>query len=211
MRVVEADCMCPPRDVVEEAAGVIARGGVVVAPTDTVYGILADPFNRDAYNRVFRVKGRSPGKPLPILLSESHDATRLVVTDDRFWALARKFWPGPLTIVAPARDGVPEYLAPEGMVGVRLPDCPLTRAIARLAGGVVTGTSANKSGRTPPVTVYDASSQLGESVDLYIDGGPAPRGVPSTVVVLREDSVEVLREGAVGEREVLSALGYEGG
>jgi len=207
VRVVESDCSCPHREVVEEAASVIARGGLVVGPTDTLYGVLADPFNKAAYKRVFKAKGREESKPLPLLLAESHHATRVVEADERFWALARAFWPGPLTIAAPAAPNAPEYLAPRGLVGVRLPDCPLTRAIARAAGGIVTGTSANKSGRPGPVTVYDAIEQLGEEVDLYIDAGPAPLAKPSTVVELpRGGGYRVLRIGAVAEEEIRRVL-----
>jgi len=206
-RIIEADCFCPGHEVVEEAARVVSRGGIVVGPTDTLYGVFADPFNEAGYRRVFRVKGREESKPLPILLAESHHATRLIVADERFWALARAFWPGPLTIAAPAAPGVPEYLAPKGMVGVRLPDCPLARAIARAVGGAVTGTSANKSGRAGPVTVYDAVEQLGDEVDLYIDAGPAPLAKPSTVVELPPGGgYRVLRVGAVSEEEIRGAL-----
>jgi len=207
-RVVEADCFCPQHDVVDEAARVIAGGGIVVGPTDTLYGVFADPFNEASYRRVFRVKSRDESKPLPMLIAESHHALKLVRADDRFWALAQAFWPGPLTIAAPAAPGTPKYLAPKGMVGVRLPDCPLARAIARAVGGAVTGTSANKSGRAGPVTVYDAIEQLGDEVDLYIDGGPALLAKPSTVVELPPGGgYRILRVGAIAEEEIRGALG----
>jgi len=203
--VLEADCRCPQEEVVERAAEVIRRGGLVVAPTDTVYGILADPFNPDAVGRVYRVKGRDPGKPLPLLLAESHHALHVVRASENFWRLALRFWPGPLTIVEEPGEGVPPHLAEWGMIGVRLPDCPLVREIARRVGGVVVGTSANKSGREAPATVYDASAQLGDSIDLYIDGGPTIHKKSSTVVVLGEKP-QILREGALPGAEVLSLL-----
>lgn len=206
MKLVEANCLCPETSVLEEARRVLSRGGLVVAPTDTLYGILAPALDEEAVARVFRVKGRGPDKPLPLLLAESHHALLVAEPDERFWALALRFWPGPLTIVVRARPGVPRSLAPRGYVGVRLPNCPLAREIARIAGGVVTGTSANKTGREPPRTVYDASAQLGDAVDLYIDGGPVMIGKPSTVVLLGEEGVEVLREGAIPGERVLEAL-----
>ncbi len=209
MKIVEGDCFCPSPKLVDDASKIVASGGLVVAPTDTLYGIIADPFNEKAYRRVYKVKGRSFGKPLPLLLGESHHATILVQVDSLFWRLARAFWPGPLTIVAPAAPGVPDYLAPEGKVGVRLPDCPLVRLIARRVGGAVTGTSANKSGRENPVTVYNASEQLGDAVDLYIDGGPTLLGKPSTVVEIVEGKVEVLREGAIPASRIKEVLGYK--
>ena len=203
--VVEVDCRCPRREAVELAANVIKRGGLVVAPTDTVYGILADPFNPEAVTRVYRVKGRDPGKPLPLLLGESHHALRVVTPSDAFWRLAERFWPGPLTIVEEPATGLPSHLASWGRIGVRLPDCPLVREIARLVGGVLVGTSANKSGRESPSTVYDAGAQLGNNVDLYLDGGPTLYKKSSTVVVLGEQPV-VLREGALPSEEVLRVI-----
>ncbi len=195
-RVLEADCRCPSPEAVEEAARIIRAGGLVVAPTDTVYGILADPLNWEAVERVYRVKSRPPGKPLPILLGESHHALLLVEPGPAFWRLALAFWPGGLTIVAPPREGVPRHIAAWEGVGVRLPDCPLVREIARRTGGLLVGTSANKSGMRPPVTVYDAHAQLGDLVDLYLDGGPSGKGTPSTVVDVRGEPV-LVREGAV--------------
>ncbi len=206
MRLVEANCLCPDSAVLDEVRRVFRDGGVVVGPTDTLYGIMAPALNEEAVARVFRVKGRRPDKPLPLLLAESHHVLLVGEPDERFWRLALRFWPGPLTIVVRARPGVPGSLAPQGYVGVRLPNCPLAREIARIAGGVVTGTSANKSGRESPRTVYDASAQLGDSVDLYIDGGPALLGKPSTVVFLGDEGVEILREGAVPAEKVMEAL-----
>ena len=204
-RVVEVDCWCPIRhmDIIKEAADIIKSGGLVVAPTDTLYGILADPFNPEAVERVYRVKGRPRGKPLPLLLAESHHALKVVEPGEAFWRLANEHWPGPLTIIEKAREGLPKHLAAWGPIGVRLPNCPITREIARRVGGVVVGTSANKSGRESPNTVYIAYTQLGDSVDLYIDGGPSPLGRPSTVVSAREGRIEVVREGALPAGKIL--------
>ncbi|MCE4628333.1 MAG: threonylcarbamoyl-AMP synthase [Desulfurococcales archaeon] len=210
-RILEADCYCPDRRVVEEAVRTIRAGGIVVAPTDTLYGLLADPFNPRAVERVYRVKKRSRDKPLPILLGESHHAILLVRPSSIFWRLALRFWPGPVTIVEEARPGLPSHLERWGPMGVRLPDCPLTREIIRRSGGALIGTSANISGGKGPVTVYDANEQLGDLVDLYIDAGPTRLGRPSTVVSVVGGSVEVLREGAVRREQIVGALADEDG
>lgn len=207
MEMVEANCYCPTNDVVELAVDTLRNAGLVVAPTDTVYGLLADPFNEEALERLYRVKGRDPGKPVPLLLGESHQALLLVEPSPQFWKLALAFWPGPLTIVEKPRENLPGRLGEWRGVGVRLPKCPLVREIARRLGGIVVGTSANKSGRAPPRTAYDAHIELGDSVDLYIDGGPTPTGKPSTVVDLTGEEPVVLREGGIKASEVIRLLG----
>jgi len=204
--ILEASCECPEKDVVERAVSIVRRGGIVVAPTDTLYGIIADPFNPKAVGRVFRLKRRGWGKPLPLLLGESHHALLLVKPGKLFWRLAMRFWPGPLTIVEDPAPALPPHLAEWGPMGIRLPACPLTREIARRTGGVLVGTSANISGRESPVTVYESYSQLGDAVDLYIDAGPTRRARPSSVVSIAGGRVEILREGVVGREEILGAL-----
>ncbi len=202
-RIVEGDCYCINLELARRAAGIIRQGGVVVAPTDTLYGLIADPFNPVAVSKVYRIKKRPYGKPLPLLIAESHHAYKVVSPSPRFWELALRHWPGPLTIVEEPAPGLPDHLAAWGPIGIRLPDCPLLRYIARLVGGVVIGTSANLSGRDPPVTVYEAYSQLGDQVDLYIDAGPTRIGEPSTVVSIVDGVLEIYREGAIRESELL--------
>ena len=207
-RVLKASFECPDFRVVEAAVRVIVDGGLVVIPTDTVYGIAADPLNPSAVARVYRVKGRDWGKPIPILLGESHDALKFVEADSRFWRLAAKFWPGPLTIVSKPSSDAPEHLARWGSIGVRLPDCPLCRILARSVGGAITGTSANKSGAPPPRSLEEARSMLGAGVDLYIDSGSPGVGVPSTVVDLTGGEPRIVREGAIPAARILEVLGY---
>ena len=204
----ETSYECPSHEVLAKAASIVRRGGLVVFPTDTLYGLGANPFSRDAVSRVYNIKGRSPRKPLPILLAESHHATMLVDAGKKFWALARLFWPGPLTIVAPPAPDAPEWLAgPEG-IGVRLPDSPIARGLARLVGGAIVGTSANKSGMEPPRTAQEAMFMLGSTVEAYIDAGLTPLGKPSTVVRLLPDGrVSLIREGAIPGSKIEEALG----
>lgn len=205
-RVITVDPTCPSMDTVREAAKVLREGGLVVLPTDTVYGLAADPFNEDAVKRVYQVKERSQTKPLPILLAEAHHALKLVKPTDTFWSLALRHWPGALTLVADPRDDLPMHLKRWEGIGVRLPDCPLCRAIARKIGGAIIGTSANLSGMESPRTAAQAMSMLGDQVDLYLDGGPTFLGVSSTVVDTRHSPPRVIREGFIKS----SALGISG-
>ncbi|MEB2836608.1 MAG: L-threonylcarbamoyladenylate synthase [Desulfurococcales archaeon] len=201
------DPKCPDPEILREAASILRSGGLVVYPTDTLYGLGADPHNAGAVRRVYEVKERGRDKPLPIILAEAHYAIDYVVPSPLFWMIARLFWPGPLTIVAPASPRAPRYLASsDGMIGVRLPDSRVARELARLTGGAIIGTSANKSGMTPPVTAQEAMAMLGDSVDLYIDGGPTPLGRPSTVIWVVGDEYHVLREGSLPSARIEEAV-----
>jgi len=205
-RVVSVSALCPNEEAISEALNVLRRGGLVVYPTDTVYGLGADPFNEKAVERVYQVKGRGRDKPLPLLLAESHFAVKLAVMTEVAWLLASRYWPGPLTLVLRARDVAPRQLVWRGLVGLRLPDSPVARALARGLGGTIIGTSANKSGMPPARTVQEAMSMLGDLVDLYMDGGPTPSMKPSTVILVEDDRVEVLREGAIPSSEIVEYL-----
>jgi len=201
-RVLTIDPSCPSIDAVREATRILKEGGLVVLPTDTVYGLAADPFNEDAVKRVYEVKERSSSKPLPILLGEAHHALRLVKPNNLFWSLALDHWPGPLTLVADPREDLPPHLKRWEGIGVRLPDCHVCRAIAKRLGGALIGTSANLSGMEAPRTAAQAMSMLGDQVDLYLDGGPTLLGASSTVVDTRQGQPRVIREGYI-RREAL--------
>ncbi len=205
--VLVVDPRCPDPGALGEAASILRSGGLVVYPTDTLYGLGADPRNTDAVRRVYEVKERGKDKPLPVILAEAHYAIDYVEPSPLFWRIARLFWPGPLTIVAPASPRAPRHLASsDGMIGVRLPNSTVARELARLTGGAIIGTSANKSGMTPPVTVQEAMAMLGDSVDLYIDGGPAPLGEPSTVILVAGSEYRVIREGSLPITRIEKAI-----
>ena len=203
---IEARPDCPDPETLKPAVEALRRGGLVVYPTDTLYGLGADPHNREAVKRVFRVKERPADKPLPILIAESHYALDYVEADKTFWRLAREFWPGPLTIVAPPAPTAPSWLRGLEGVGVRLPGSQLARFLAASLGGSIIGTSANKSGLEPPRTAQEAMFMLGSLVDVYIDGGPTPVGKPSTVVQIVDGRVRILREGAIPARLVFAVV-----
>ncbi len=181
---------------ISEAAEVVRSGGLVVYPTDTVYGLGCDPFAEAVVARLFEAKGRS-AKPIPVLCDGLRSARSLGRLSGTALSLARQFWPGALTIVVPTRRDLPFPVDQGcGEVGLRVPALdPCVRLIG-LCGGSLTGTSANVSGRPPCRTAAEAFETLGGKVDMILDGGTR-EGSESTVVRVRGDSIEVLREGPV--------------
>ncbi|MSQ13932.1 MAG: threonylcarbamoyl-AMP synthase [Dehalococcoidia bacterium] len=191
------------------AVDLLREGGVVAYPTDTLYGLGADAFNEAAVERVFVIKGRPHGMPLPLLLADA-DALAQVASEVPPLArvLAERFWPGALTLVIPRSAKVPELVSGRGWkVGVRVPDHPVPRELARRLGAPITGTSANKSGGPDPRTAADVRSQLGEMVDLVIEGGGLPAGQPSTVLDLTGPSPRIVRAGAISKEALEAACG----
>jgi len=189
------------------ASQVVRRGGLVVYPTDTVYGLGCDPLNPQAVRRVFRVKGERR-KPLPVLASDVRQAERIAQIPLGVRRVVERFWPGPLTIVVPKRPILPGIVT-YGVetVGVRVPNHQVALQLIKFSGGLLVGTSANKTGERPPRTVQEAIQQLGGEVDAYLDAGPTPGGVPSTVVDFTRHPPMILREGPIRLKEILSALG----
>jgi len=189
---------------VTEAAAVVRGGGLVVYPTDTVYGLGANPKDVAAVTRLFKVKKRD-AKPIPILCDSLTSALRLAWLNPRSVELAKRYWPGALTIVAPLRTELPFSIHQgTGTVGVRVPGSKLCVLLVRLCGGMLTGTSANLSGKSPCRSAEEANEQLGEDVDMILNGGQLA-GVASTVVRAVGDKIEVLREGAVGVNDEVLA------
>ena len=194
-------------DQIEEGVALLRRGGIVAYPTDTLYGLGVDAFCEEAVERVFIVKGRPQGMPLPLLLGDARELHR--VTDTRtpmLETLAKQFWPGPLTLVVPAGALVPALVTARGWtVAVRVPDHPIARELARRLGGPITGTSANRSGGPDPHTADAVRRQIGRHVDRVIQGGPAPVGRASTVLDITGPVPRLLREGAISEAAILEA------
>lgn len=189
------------------AAKVVRRGGLVAYPTDTVYGLGCDPFNPKAVEKLIEAKGRGK-KPLPVLVDELSSAERIAVISQKARELAQRFWPGPLTIVVPRKPSLPDVVTfGEPKVGVRVPNLSDTIELIRLSGGALIGTSANKSGAPPPRSAEGVVRELGDKVDVILDGGPSPIGVPSTVIDLSQEPPRVLREGAVSRRDLEKVLG----
>lgn len=184
---------------------VVRAGGVIVYPTETFYGLGADPRNAAAVRRLFAIKGRQIGQPILLLIKDA-DEVRAWATGitPRSEHLMKKYWPGPLTLVFKARPEVmAELTGGAGTIGLRVPGNLLTRQLLASLDGALTGTSANLSGRPGPCTARDAAAMIGGMVDLVLDGGATAGGNPSTVVDVSADELKVLRAGAIPSREVL--------
>ncbi|HXH21564.1 MAG TPA: L-threonylcarbamoyladenylate synthase [Dehalococcoidia bacterium] len=201
-------------NVIEAESGValavekLKEGGVVAFPTDTLYALAADATNPAAVERVFDVKGREGGKPLPLFVSGLEMAARYGQLTPEAEALARRYWPGALTLVVKRRpDFESAALAGGDTVALRAPDHPVALAVVKGLGKPVTGTSANLSGGPEPVTARDVLEALGEAVDLVLDGGACPKGRPSTIVDCTVSPPVVLREGAIPPPEIAAATG----
>ena len=202
MEIVEAS-----EENIRKAAVIIRLGGVVIYPTDTVYGLGCDPANVDATRRICEIKGRAD-KPLPLACSDVETARRIVEFNPIAERLAERFWPGPLTMVLPARVDYPIWVTHGARtLGVRVPDHQVARRLAKLSGGVIVSTSANKSGDPPPKTAQEAAEQIGEEVDLILDAGPAPLRQPSTVIDLSGDELWIIRPGPIRADDIKRALG----
>lgn len=183
-----------------EAARIVAGGGLIVFPTDTVYGLGCDPRSERALGRLVLAKKREE-KPIPVLCDSLASALRIVSLSPEGLQLANEHWPGALTIVARMKGELPWMIHQgSGTVGVRVPGSELCVELVRFCGGMLTGTSANRSGTPSCRTAEDAVSQLGSAVDLYLDGGRL-EGKESTVIRASEGRIEVLRQGAVRVKE----------
>ena len=198
----------PAVEVVRQAAREIRRGQVIAAPTDTLYGLLGDARREGALRAIFRAKRRPSSKPI-LLLVDSLARARQVTRDEPalFSTLAGAFWPGPLTMVLPARGNLPaKVTAGLDTVAVRLPRSPLVRALARRAGCPLTGTSANLSGRPGARSPGEVEAQLGDRLPLILDSGRVARPVPSTILDLASGEPRILREGRIGAAAIKKLL-----
>jgi L-threonylcarbamoyladenylate synthase len=186
-------------DSYSRASEIIYRGGVIAFRTDTFYGLGADPFNRDAVQRIRQLKGREENKPILIVLSEHPAVTRFIAArTPAFDLLAGRFWPGPLTLIGHARAELPaEITAGTKTVGVRLPDDDRVRALVRACGGALTATSANPSNEKPARTAQEVFSYFGNGIDLIADDGDAAIDQPSTVVDVCDVQPRLIREGII--------------
>jgi L-threonylcarbamoyladenylate synthase len=188
---------------------ILKKGGIVAFPTDTVYGLGADPLNEQAVSRIYKVKKRPPSLPLPLLLAEKSDLLRVAtVVPEIAWQLAERFLPGGLTLVLMKSPWVPGYMTADGdTIAVRIPNHPVTIALIRGLGTPIVGTSANLSGRPSSVIAEAVSEQLGDEVDFIIDGGRCPGGTESTVLDVTGKAPVLIREGAIPKAALAKLCG----
>jgi L-threonylcarbamoyladenylate synthase len=192
------------------AANAVRAGGLVVLPTDTVYGIGADAFDSDAVTRLLAAKGRGRDMPVPVLVGSWSTVDGLVQSvPQQARALIEAFWPGGLSLILPQAPSLAWDLGnTRGTVNVRMPLHPVAIELLRAIGPMAVS-SANRTGQQPAVTAEEAKQQLGESVSVYLDGGPSGEPIASTIVDLTQPQPRVLREGAVGLAELSEVLGME--
>ncbi len=185
------------RSTIPIASDKVRDGGLIVFPTDTVYGLGCDPENPVAVSRLIRAKRREP-KPIPLLCDSVETARKLVSLNMAAREIAESRWPGAITIVAPMKRALPEEIhRGTGNLGVRVPASTLCLELLRACGGYMTGTSANLSGEAPCRTAEEARLKLGSRVDIILDGGRL-NGEPSTVVQASGREIIVLRRGSIG-------------
>lgn len=198
---------------IEAAAALLKQGGVVALPTETVYGLAADAANPEAVKRIFEIKGRPADHPLILHIADESQLD--------YWAreipksaklLARQFWPGPLTLILPRSEQVSNSITGgQDTVGLRIPNHPLALAVLRAMGehAAVAAPSANRYGRISPTTAEHVREELGDSVDMIVDGGPCNIGLESTIVSCIGDHVTILRPGGIPVSAIENALQHK--
>jgi L-threonylcarbamoyladenylate synthase len=189
-----------------EAAKLVAAGGIIAFRTDTFYGLGVDPLNPDAIRKIKELKGSEDDKPILLLIADLNEVDRLITQSEFFKLVAAKHWPAPLTLIGVARPEVPvELTAGTNSLGVRLPDDESVRALVRACGGALTATSANLSGQPPARTAREVENYFPAGIDLIVDGGEVTATEPSTVLDVSRTKARLIREGAIS-RDALRVL-----
>ncbi len=200
------DVAADPEQAFDAAAEAIAAGEVIVLPTDTVYGVGADPLSPAAVQRLLDAKRRGRDMPPPILVAEVEMVKSLAEVSLRVEILAREFWPGPLTLVLKAHDSLRMDLGDRGeTIAVRVPDHEFTRELLRRTGPLAVS-SANVSGSEAALTIEEAEEQLGDNVAVYLDAGEMSGPVPSTIVDMTGPIARLLRAGRIGIADLNQAV-----
>jgi len=184
------------REAIRLASLIVKDSGLVIYPTDTVYGLGCNPFDDAAVSRVFLVKGRGD-VPVPILGDSIESLEKIAEFDDIAYEFCSTFWPGALSVVLPKKLPLERITCGSPTVAVRIPASQVAIELARLSGGLLVGTSANISGMPPACDVSELDKRVAESVDMVLDGGRCLHCVASTIVKIKDGTIKVLREGAV--------------
>jgi L-threonylcarbamoyladenylate synthase len=204
--IVKINPDSPESSLIRYAADQIRAGEVLGMPTDTFYGLAADPFNLRAVDRVYEIKTRNRHKPLSLLIESVDQAEELAKPlPEEFYRLARKYWPGPLTMIVRAGSRLPlKVTANTGNVALRVPNSKISLAVVQAASIPITATSANLSGEAECTTAEAVRGQLGDRIAIIVDGGTSPREIASTIIDLTDEEArwKVMREGAIAAREI---------
>ncbi|MCA9937810.1 MAG: threonylcarbamoyl-AMP synthase [Anaerolineales bacterium] len=201
---------CLPADdagAVALAAAALNAGNLVVFPTDTVYGVGADPFSEAAIARLYMAKQRPADKGIPVLIADLADLARVVAEMPAFIPpLIAQFWPGPLTLVLPKKPGLPPNLSPTDTIAVRMPDHPAARAFIRAAGGAIAASSANRSTHPPARSAAAALAAFNHLAAIILDGGPSPQEIASTIIDCTTVPPRLLRQGPISTETIMPFL-----
>jgi L-threonylcarbamoyladenylate synthase len=204
-----ADTLLNDASAMDAVIRLIEDGGVMGYPTETVYGLGGDPFDRSVVTRIQQLKGRGEGKPFLLLIPSRSDLASLVrPPSDAAYRLMETFWPGPLTLVFEALPDLPSSLSgSDGRIGLRISPDPFCRRFMEDFGGPLISTSANPSDRPPARSPGEVAAYFGESLDLIVDGGRRDSGIVSTVVDVSGSSLRLLREGALSKSAMENVTG----
>jgi L-threonylcarbamoyladenylate synthase len=189
----------------KEAVGVLNSGGVVVYPTETVYGLGVDATNEEAVEKIFKIKERERGKPVSIAVGSVKEAKKYCEWNELAEKIAKKFLPGPLTIILKRKDCLVEELNPDEKVRIRIPDHSFVLKLLKEFGKPITATSANLSGGENPTDVKIAIEQIGDKVDLILDDGECKYKKSSTVIDL-SDELKIYRVGVISEEDIRKVI-----
>ncbi len=192
----------------KQVRDIFKEGGMIAYPTETFYGIGVDPFNKSAVNKLFKLKGRSPDKPISILIKDKKMLLEVVENIPlSAKILIKRFWPGPLTIIFKAKKTIPSVITGNtGKIGVRISSNQITQKLLEEIDSPITTTSANPSGKKSPVTAGEVVDYFGDKIDLIIDGGLLSGKLGSTIVDTTEEELKVIREGEIPGKTVLASV-----
>ena len=208
-KVITVDPASIDREIIAEGGRILLSGGLVAFPTETVYGLGGNALDAGASEKIYRAKGRPSDNPLIIHIADMEHLDKIVTAvPAKARRLAEKFWPGPLTMIFPRSSAVPlETTGGLESVAVRMPDHPVALELIRAGGGYVAAPSANRSGRPSPTTAAHVIEDLGESIDMIIDGGMVGIGIESTIVDFTEEVPTILRPGYISQEMLAACIG----
>ena len=205
MQIIQVDPDSPDISIIQHAATIIRNGGLIAFPTETVYGLGVDGTASDAIRRIYQAKGRPASKPVLVLIDDRIWLDQLTLDiSDLAYSLMDSFWPGPLTLTFQAAPQVPKELLGKGTtIGIRHTASPIARALCRYSDCPITAPSANLSGRSDPLTAEEVEKDLGEAVDMILDGGRSSEPKPSTVVDVSKGEPHLIRAGQIPFEEII--------
>ncbi|MBN2516790.1 MAG: threonylcarbamoyl-AMP synthase [Deltaproteobacteria bacterium] len=206
--IITLDPYRPDQSLIAEVGSILKKGGVIAFPTETFYGLGTDGDNEEAIEKIYTIKGRSFDKPIPIIIGQRRYINKYANSIPKAGKkLMDRFWPGGLTLLLPVSPHIPRKLtAGSGKIGIRLSSNMIATGLANTLSGALTATSANISGEKECSTVYEVVGSLGDTIDLYIDGGRTPGGKGSTIVDVTVDPPVIIRKGVIPSKLIIDTL-----